>query len=488
MSLLIEKFKEVVSSVLPIVGIVLVLAIFFVDVSGPMLTRFGIGAVLVILGLTIFLFGIDVGMGPIGEEFGHSVAISNSKWFVAIISFLVGFTVTVAEPDLLILGQQISDATGGALSANLIVYVVSFGVAFMVSFGIFRILANFSIKKFFTIVYGIIFILALFASSEFLAMAFDASGATTGALTTPFILALGASVSSRAGGEHAEDNSFGLVGTMSTGPILGVLILAIITGATFEGGGSEYEYAEGIISPFIGAIGSTFMESLIALIPIMIFFIIMNFFKFKLDRKDLGDIFKGILYTLLGLTIFLLGVNEGFMDMGRFLGTELATNSEILLPIIGLIMGLVVVLAEPAVHSLGDQVEDVTGGFISNRLLLGALSIGVGLAVGLSMLRIMIPGLQLWHILLPGFAIAIGLSYFVDDLFTGIAFDAGGVASGPMTATFITAFGQGAASALPQADVLLDGFGVIATVAMVPVVMIQLLGAMYKIRTKREEA
>lgn len=485
MKLLTNKFIEVVSSVLPIVFIVAILAIFFVDVSGQMLGRFVIGAILLIIGLTIFLFGIDIGMEPIGKYMGETVALSQSKWFVLGITFIIGFSVTVAEPDLLILARQISDAAGGQINNQLIVLVVSIGVGVMISAGVNRILKNFNIKHFFLSVYGLILLLTLFSGPEFIAMAFDASGATTGALTTPFILALGASVSARKGGKNTEENSFGLVGAMSTGPILAVLLLSLVTKTTFQGQGYEYIYTEGIFSPFLNAIGHTMFESMIALVPIILVFLVMNIRFFHIHKRELKDISKGVLYTVIGLTLFLIGVNQGFMDMGYFLGVELAANYEPWLPLLGLIMGLVVVLAEPAVHVLGEQVEMVTGGYISHKILLVSLSAGVGIAVAMSMLRIIIPELHLWYFLLPGFTIAVILAFFVPDIFTGIAFDAGGVASGPMTATFILAFSQGVASYLPQADVLADGFGVIAMVAMVPVIMIQILGLIYKIQTRK---
>lgn len=488
MELLADKLKEILSSVLPIVVIVAILSLTLVDVSGEMMARFIIGAVFLIFGLTIFLFGVDVGMSPIGDLLGRFMTQQSSNYIALFIAFVIGFGVTVAEPDLLILGNQIADATGGTFSSSFIVGIVSIGVGIMIAFGVLRVIKSFSVKYFFLIVYAVIAILSLFATNEFMAMAFDASGATTGALTTPFILAIGASVSQRKGGAKAENDSFGLVGAMSTGPILAVLILSIIQGGQFERSGEAYQYTEGIFTPFIHAFGHTFFESLFALIPIILAFVFINYRYLKISKQKLADIFKGVAYTLIGLTLFLIGVNQGFMDMGRFMATELANNHSNLLPWIGLVMGLVVVLAEPAVHVLGEQVEDVTGGYVNSNVLLLALSIGVGLALAFSMLRIMLPALQLWHFLLPGFALAIILSFVVPDLFTGIAFDAGGVASGPMTATFILAFSQGVADTLPQANVLVDGFGIIAMVAMIPVVMIQILGLIFKLRTRKVDA
>lgn len=488
MQLLLDKFKEVISSVLPIVILVFALAFTLVDVPGDMMARFTIGSILLTLGLTIFLFGVDIGMTPIGNYLGNSIIRSSSHLIVLLLSFFIGFSITVAEPDLLILGQQISDATGGVLGSQTIVVVVSIGVGVMVSLGVYRVMKDVALKWFFLAVYAVITLLSVFADSTFLAMSFDASGATTGALTTPFVLALSTSVSAKKGGKRAEDDSFGLVGAMSTGPILAVMIMSLVQSSTFQSNDEVYQYTEGIINPFIANIGHTVQESVVSLIPILILFALVIYFYRRINKGELRRIAVGVVYVLIGLTFFLIGVNQGFMDMGRYLATELATKHESLLPWIGLVMGLVVVLAEPAVHVLGDQVEDVTGGHIPNKLLLFSLSIGVGLAVMMSMLRIMVPGVELWHFLLPGFGLSILLSFYVPNLFTGIAFDAGGVASGPMTATFILAFAQGVATTLPQADVLVDGFGIIAMVAMTPVLMVQVLGLIYKLRVKDNKA
>lgn len=488
MQLLLDKFKEVISSVLPIVILVFALAFTLVDVPGDMMARFTIGSILLTLGLTIFLFGVDIGMTPIGNYLGNSIIRSSSHLIVLLLSFFIGFSITVAEPDLLILGQQISDATGGVLGSQTIVVVVSIGVGVMVSLGVYRVMKDVALKWFFLAVYAVITLLSVFADSTFLAMSFDASGATTGALTTPFVLALSTSVSAKKGGKRAEDDSFGLVGAMSTGPILAVMIMSLVQSSTFQSNDEVYQYTEGIINPFIANIGHTVQESVVSLIPILILFALVIYFYRSINKGELRRIGVGVVYVLIGLTFFLIGVNQGFMDMGRYLATELATKHESLLPWIGLVMGLVVVLAEPAVHVLGDQVEDVTGGHIPNKLLLFSLSIGVGLAVMMSMLRIMVPGVELWHFLLPGFGLSIFLSFYVPNLFTGIAFDAGGVASGPMTATFILAFAQGVATTLPQADVLVDGFGIIAMVAMTPVLMVQVLGLIYKLRVKDNKA
>lgn len=487
LNLLKDKLKEVLGSILPIVGIVILLSFTMVEIEGDMMGRFLIGAVLLLLGLAIFLTGVDLGMTPIGEYLGESVARSKTHIGVLVLSFIIGFAATIAEPDLAILGGQIESATGGILGQNLIVVVVSIGVGVMIALGVMRILKEFGIHKFFLIAYAVIFVLAIFSKNEFIAMAFDSSGATTGALTTPFVLVLCASVSSRKGGKGVEADSFGLVGIMSAGPILAVLLMSLITNPNFQGVTEEFVYTEGLIAPFFEAIPHLALESIIALVPITGVFLYLNYRRYHLNAKKLGRIFKGLLYTFIGLVLFLTGVNQGFMEMGRFIGSSLIVNHASILPLLGFAIGLVVVLAEPAVHVLGHQVEEVTGGHIKNKALMVTLSLGVGFAVMLAVLRIMTPGLELWHFLLPGFAIAIALSFYVPNIFTGIAFDAGGVASGPMTATFVLAFAQGIASLAPGANVLTDGFGIIGMVAMVPVLAIQILGLLYKIQLNKIE-
>ncbi len=482
MSLLFEKGKEVSRTLLPVVALVLILCFTIVDVEGDVLVRFIIGSILLLIGLAIFLWGVDLSMHPIGEHMSTEVATSVSPFKIAILSFLLGFLITVAEPDLLILGSQVEGASGGILNSSVIVYIVSIGVGLMISLAIFRLLRDkLSYRAFMAITYGILFILAFFVSQEFLAIAFDASGATTGALTTPFVLAISLGLSKVKGGKNSEENSFGLVGAMSAGPILAVMLISIITGQeNIQGDVVEYVVADGILGPIIHELPSIFLESLIALLPICALFFIYNFSKFKLNKNVLRRIIKGLAYTLLGLTIFLTAVNFGFMDMGRIIGMKLGAMNPWILIGVAFVLGLIVVLVEPAVHVLGEQIEDVTSGHIPIKLIRTTLSIGVGIAIALSMVRIVVPEVKLWYFLFPGFALAILLSFKSDPIFVGIAYDAGGVASGPMTATFVLAFAQGAATVIDTANVLIDGFGVIAMVAMAPVLSIMILGTAFR--------
>lgn len=474
-------------SVLPITLLVVILSFTFVPVEGEMLIRFLIGAILVIIGLGIFLFGAHIGVVPIGHLMGETITKTNKAYLVGLLGFLLGFLINIAEPDIQILARQVSLASGGIISFASILIVVSIGVGLMVGIGLLRIVYEKPLNVYYTVVYFIIFLLGINALEEFLAISVDSSGATTGAMTTPFILALGYGVSQLKGGKSAEEDSFGLVGMASSGPIFAVLLMSLIKRITnVQGEAEAFVPNVGIISPYLRAFPQFLKESFLTILPLFVLFIIFDIIKFKLNKKAKSAIFKGLFYTYLGLTLFLVGVNAGFMEVGRVMGEYIATYNPKILPIIGFALGMVVVLAEPAVYVLTEQVEEVTAGHIKRKVILSALSIGIACAVSMSMLRIMIPSLKLWHFLLPGFALAIILTYIVPPIFVGIAFDSGGVASGPMTATFVLAFAQGAANAIPTANVLIDGFGVIAMVAMTPLVALQLLGLIFKIKARRE--
>lgn len=489
MNILLKKLKDVSLSVLPITVLVLLLHFTIVPIESTTLARFIIGALTVVVGLGIFLFGAQIGIVPLGTLIGETIAKSNKVYIVSILGFIMGFLITIAEPDLHILASQVNQASGGIVSASLILVVVSIGVGVLVSIGLLRILFETPLNKVFTSAYLLVLLLGFKVSEEFLAISVDASGATTGAMTTPFILAIGYGVSQLKGGKKSDEDSFGLVGLASVGPILAIMLTSIIKRLVeIQGEVEPIIQPEGILAPYFSIIPSFLKDSFITLLPLFILFIIFDKVKFKLNKRSRNGIFKGLIYTFLGLTLFLVGVNAGFMDVGRIMGEGIASFHPLLLPVIGFLLGMVVVLAEPAVYVLTEQVEEVTAGHIKRKLILLVLSIGIACAVSLSMLRILTPSLKLWHFLLPGFALAAFLSYRVPPIFVGIAYDSGGVASGPMTATFILAFAQGAAQSIPSANVLIDGFGVIAMVAMTPLVAIQILGVVFKAKEKKQLA
>ncbi len=455
----IDEIKNTSKSVIPIAILVVILN-FFVGVESRLLINFFLGCAGVILGLGLFLTGVEISISQIGTIMGEFLARFSSIIKVLIFGIFIGFTISIAEPDLLILANEVSGAIG--MKSQLIVMIISLGVGIMISIGLFRIFKDIRLSTLMCIIYGIVFILMIFTDEIGHAIAFDASGATTGAMTTPFIIALGLGVASLKG-DRSEDDSFGLVGLASAGPILAGLIMNL-----FSKGG-EIAIVEGAShSPLM----SGFINSTFAIVPIALVFYVMNFLYFKIEKDELKSITLGMIYTYLGLLLFLTSVEGGFMDLARVMGEGLSSSK--FLPLIGFVLGLLVVLAEPAVAVLAEQVEDVTGGSIPRKNILTALSIGVAFAVMLAIFRIRIDGFSLWMLIVPGFLISLILSRRVDQIFVGIAFDSGGVASGPMTATFILAFCQGVAGNIA------DGFGVISFVAMMPVLTIMIMGNLYK--------
>lgn len=489
MNVIYSKLKEVLMSVLPIVTIVIILNLTLVPMEEGVMARFLLGSVLIIIGLTIFLFGVDVGITPIGVNLGTTLAKSGKLWFLIITGLILGFFISIAEPDLHILADQVDMVTGGLLSKLLILLVVSIGVAVMLTLGLVRIVQNFPLHKLLTIVYGIILALAVLMSPEFLAISFDSSGATTGALTVPFILGLALGVSKmKKDSKSSENDSFGLVGLASTGAILGIMVMSLIFRVGEISGEVDVEVVgSSIVGVFLTKLPIIAKEIAIALLPILIIYIFFQITSFKMSRSNVRKVLIGILFTFLGLVLFLLGVNGGFMGVGRVVGYELASLDHMGYIIgVAFILGMVTILAEPAVYVLTHQIEDVTSGYVRRNIVMATLSIGVALAVSLSIIRIIVPQVQLWHYLLPGYLISIILAHFAPELFVGIAFDSGGVASGPMTATFILAFAQGAAQAIPHADVMVDGFGLIALVATTPIVALLILGIIFRVKSKKE--
>ncbi|MDL2206954.1 DUF1538 domain-containing protein [Eubacteriales bacterium OttesenSCG-928-N13] len=492
MNALLEKFKEILISVVPITLIVLIVHFFIAPMETVLLLRFLVGAVFVVVGLAVFLVGVDLSVSPLGEHIGAAISRPNKIWIIVCVGLVVGFFVSIAEPDLMILADEVQQVTSGIITRGNILVVVSIGIAVMMVVGLLRIVYNFSLSLTLLICYGIILVMAFFVSPEFLAIAFDASGATTGALTVPFIMALAVGISSmKKDSLSSEEDSFGLLGVTSTGAVLAVLAMGVFSNIGELSGTLPMQISgeASVFKPFLYMIPSVALESATALLPILVIFVVFQLVVFRFSAKRFRRLVMGLLYTFIGLVIFLTGVNAGFMEVGSTMGMNLAATGNTWLPIIvGFVLGLVTILAEPAVYVLTHRVETVTAGYVKRSVVLGAISIGVGLAVALSIIRILVPGIQLWHYLLPGYAISILLSFFVPKLFVGIAFDSGGVASGPMTATFILAFAQGVAEAVPGASVLTDAFGMIALVAMTPIITLQVLGLMVQVKAKRKEA
>ncbi len=490
MGVLGEKLKEVAESVLPIALLIAILNWTVTPLPTEVWLRCLWGTLLIVLGLGLFHVGVDIGITPIGAHLGRAVTRYGKMLLVILAGLVLGFAISMAEPDLRIYGQQVELMTNGLVGEMMLVYAVSVGIAFCLSVGLWRIVRSVALKYVFFLFYALIGILCLCVPNEFIALSFDASGTTTGAMTVPFFLALAAGVSrfKSADSVAEEEDSFGLVGIASAGAIAGTLIMAMVTGQgalAEQVNVPEQEGLQPLGATLAHLVPHMFLEVLMSMLPIVVLFYLGHWLIEKVRPYELHKINMGLLYTYLGLVLFMIGVNLGFNRAGYEAGMQLGeAGTGWILVLVGAIIGLVVILAEPAVIPLVHQIEDLTSGYVKKRWILVSLSLAVGGAVCLSMLRIVIPGLELWHLLLPGYALAIGLSFVVPNLFVGMAFDSGGVASGPMAATFVLSFAGGAAAHFPGADVFADGFGVVALIAMMPIVALQLLGLIFRIQAR----
>lgn len=478
---LFEKFKEVAVSVFPVTLIVLVLHFTVAPLGTGMLPRFFAGALLLIVGLALFLLGTDIGILPMGQLLG--TALSKIKKLIAglLFTFLIGFMITMAEPDLHVLGGQLG-SINPRIPKSMLLVVVSVGVGLFVSVGLMRTVYRWSLKKIIFAGYLLVFLLAAITSPYMLPVSFDSGGVTTGPMTVPFIMAFGIGLAKLSTGleKESEEESFGLVGLMSLGPILATLILGVLyrddlSGAVYQAAGS---------SSLCMLISTLIKEVALALLPMIIIFLYFQFSSLKLPLRRVLRIGVGVLYTYFGLVLFLLGVNYGFLPTGSYLGESLSalSYSWIIIPV-GILLGFAIVLAEPAVWVLTEQIEKITSGLISRRVMLVSLSIGVASAVGLAMIRIY-TGLNIFWLLIPGYFVALFLMRSVDTVFTAIAFDSGGVASGVMASTFILPFALGATTGF-GGNVLTDAFGAVAMIAMTPLIAIQTLGVVFRMKRER---
>ncbi len=479
-----EKINDSLKAVLPITGIVMVLCVTVASMPLAPLMLFLVGAVLLVVGMGLFNVGADMAMMPIGQKVGLFLSRTGKLKLILISSFFIGALITMAEPDLNVLAGQIP-----GVPDETIIWCVAIGVGLFLVLAFLRTLLSWNLNFLLLLCYGLVFTLAAFVPGDFLAVAFDSGGVTTGPITVPFIMALGIGLSSM-GKDDSGSNDFGLIGLCSVGPILSVLILSLIYRS---GGGSytplsipELSSTKEVWMQFQSSFTDYAKEVTSALLPVLILFLTFQFIFLRLNKKTLIRITLGIVYTFVGLTLFLTGVNVGFMPAGNYIGSRLAAlpYNWILIPL-GMLIGFFIVKAEPAVGVLGRQVEDITDGAISQKTILVGLSISMALSVGLSMVRVL-TGISILWFLIPGYVVALGLSFVVPKIFTAVAFDSGGVASGPMTATFLLPFAMGAVEAL-GGNVLQDAFGIVAMVAMTPLVTLQLIGLVYKLRTKHKK-
>lgn len=477
-----EKIRESLSSVLPITLVVLLLSILLLPIELDTMSLYLFGAFLLIVGMGLFTMGADMGMLPMGTHMGASLTKRKNVWFLAGISFLLGLLITVAEPDLTVLANQVQGVPNLVL-----ILTVAIGVGLFLVVALLHILFQWKLSTILISLYAIVFILGIFIKPEFVPMAFDSGGVTTGPMTVPFILALGVGVANVRSGKNAQDDSFGLVALCSVGPILAIMLISLFfpeLNNTSQGPSEilHLETTQDLVRAYIRGLPTYLWEVFIALAPIAIFFLIFQFSTLHLPVTELKRIGIGLVYTYVGLVVFLTGVNIGFLPMGDYLGRQLGSSvyKWLLIPL-GMLMGYLVVAAEPAVHVLNEQVEEVTSGAIRKSVMMQTLSIGVSVSVGLAMTRVL-TGISVWWFIVPGYALALGLTFFNDPIFTAIAFDSGGVASGPMTAAFMLPLAMGACAAA-GGNILRDAFGIVAMVAMTPLISIEVLGVVYRIKS-----
>lgn len=480
-----HKIIEAVTSVVPIILIVAALCFSIIPMPTDIFLSFLIGSVMVVVGLGLFMYGSDHSIAKIGSLIGAKLTKTQNIFLILFMSFLVGIIVTVAEPDLQVLAKNVPH-----IQTTVLILTVSVGVGFFLMLCMFRILFGISLRLILIVSYTIIFILVSFSDSRFLSVAFDSGGVTTGPMTAPFIMAMGIGVASIRSDKNAEADSFGLVALSSIGPILAVLLLGLVYSGEEEAiaalSAATYADTVKMSGDYLLAFPEYMLEVGIALLPILVFFLLFQAFMLKLRRIPFIRIIFGLIFTYEGLVLFLTGVNVGFSSLGVILGNVLTQGYRIyvLLPVIAL-MGWFIISAEPAVHVLTKQVEEISAGAISQKSMKLSISIAIALAMVFSCIRAM-TGISILWFVIPGYVISLLLSFFVPPIFTAIAFDSGGVASGPMSATFMLPFVMGVCQAV-DGNILTDAFGIVAMVAMMPLITIQGMGAIVAFRDRRTE-
>ncbi len=480
-----DKLYESLTSILPIALIVVALSLTLTPLSTGTFVLFLVGVVLLIFGMGAFTLGADMSMLVIGERIGSVVTRSRKIWLIALLSFIIGIIVTIAEPDLAILAEQVS-----AIENYLLILAVAVGVGVFLMIAMLRIVFGIRLSYLLIVFYAIAFGLSIFVPSGFWAVSFDSGGVTTGPMTVPFIMALGVGVASIRSDKHGQDDSFGLVALSSIGPIIAVLTLGIvfqITGTTYEmPTPTVVENTQGVLWAYLHGFADYAKEVAIALAPIIAFFTLFQLVTRSFHKRQVLKIIIGFLYTFFGLMLFLTGANVGFMPVGMQIGQELAKiwDGWLLIPV-GMLLGYFVVAAEPAVHVLNKQVERMSAGAISSSSMKKGLCIGVCISIGLAMMRIL-TGINVMFILIPGYVLALVLTFFTPPLFTGIAFDSGGVASGAMVSSFVLPMAIGACSVVQGVEfIMTQAFGCVAFVALTPLISIQILGIAYRHKTHR---
>jgi hypothetical protein len=485
--ILYEKITEAFSSVLPITLIVLAASIVLVPLPAGNILMFLVGAIMLVVGMGFFTMGADMAMMPMGEGIGIQLTKTPKLFLIIVISFIMGVVITIAEPDLQVLAQQVDSIR----PSMLLIVTVGVGVGIFLVVAVLRILLKIQLSVLLMIFYALTFALAYFTPNNFIAVAFDSGGVTTGPITVPFILAMGIGIMSLRGDKGSQDDSFGFVALCSIGPIMAVMVLGII----FHPAGADVgdhtvpniATSRDVVVSFMAELPRYTKDVFVALAALVLFFLIFQAISKRFKKRQLKRMSIGFFYTLIGLLVFLTGVNVGFIPVGLLLGSEIAAAPFrwILVPF-GMLAGYFLVMAEPAVHVLNKQVEDISSGAIPQKTMARSLAIGMAFALALTMVRILLNIPIMW-ILVPGYVIALVLTFFVPRIFVGIAFDSGGVCSGPLTSTFLLPFAIGVCEG-SGGDIMTQAFGVVAFVALAPLIVIQIMGLAYNMRVKKSAA
>ncbi len=477
------SLKESLQSVLPITAIVLLLSVSVSPLNSGVLVLFAFGTLLLIAGMSLFNIGSGISMEPLGEGIGKQISKSKKIILPVVICFVLGVLITIAEPDLQVLAEQVP-----SIPNTVLIMCVAVGVGAFLVIALLRTRFGIPLAKLLIVFYSVVVLLAFFVPDDFVPTAFDSGGVTTGPITVPFIMALGTGMATMSRKKNSGENSFGLVSLCSIGPILSVLILSICYNPTPETSETvipAVETTKDAFMQFLHAFPEYGKEVLVAFLPIVVMFVVFQLISRRFHKHQIAKICVGFIYTYIGLVLFLTGANVGFMPAGKLIGSTIAdSNYKYMIIPIGILMGYFVVSAEPAVHSLKKRVVEVTNGAITQKSVGYALSIGVGVSVGISMLRVL-TGIPLLPFLIAGYAVSLIISFFVPPIYTGIAFDSGGVASGPMTTTFMLPLAMGACEVL-GGNVMTDAFGLVAMVAMAPLITIQVLGFSSNIKRRRQ--
>lgn len=472
-----EKIYESLTSVLPITGIVFLLSVTVTPLPIGLTVMFLVGASMLVVGMGFFSLGADVAMMPMGEAVGGQFGKTKKLAVLIFLSFLMGFIITVAEPDLQVLAQQVPSVPNVIL-----IVTVSLGVGIFLAVATLRTLFGISLSQMLVFFYIVVFLLAAVSPRDFIAVAFDSGGVTTGPITVPFLLAIGVGLSAMRGGKSLQEDSFGLVALCSIGPILAVMLLGIVynpSDASYTPVSSiDIQTTRDVAALYARELPHYLRDVVVAVVPIGLFFLFFQSLSKKFTKRQIFRIGIGFVYTTIGLVLFLTGVNVGFIPVGHLIGLVIAASAYkwALIPL-GMVIGYYIVVAEPAVHVLNKQVEEISNGAVSQKAMRLSLSLGVAVSLAFAMIRIL-TGLSIFWLMIPGYCIALMLTFFVPKMFVGIAFDSGGVATGPMTSTFLLPFAIGACEGV-GGNVLTDAFGVVAMVAMTPLITIQLMGIAY---------